>query len=165
MIASQLSGHCDLISNQLWCHQQNENWASETRDRCVKIVVSIVISAFVMSCKKYNNVCTRVTELFQRSREGYFGVYFPKNKHQNNPLVSAETVRHLSAYIILYISNNIIVLGSWQHISWWFSHPSNSWLSSLSWQWMVNRSPNHCGVAMPHGNTIWWHNLGRHWHR
>ena len=26
------------------------------------------------------------------------------NKHQNNPLVSAETVRHSSAYIILYIS-------------------------------------------------------------
>ena len=25
------------------------------------------------------------------------------NKHQNNPLVSAETVRHSSAYIILYI--------------------------------------------------------------
>ena len=26
-----------------------------------------------------------------------------ENKHQNNPLVSAETVRHLSIYIILYI--------------------------------------------------------------
>ena len=25
------------------------------------------------------------------------------NKHQNNPLVSAETVRHSSAYIILYV--------------------------------------------------------------
>ena len=25
------------------------------------------------------------------------------NKHQNNPLVSAETIRHSSAYIILYI--------------------------------------------------------------
>ena len=25
------------------------------------------------------------------------------NKHQNNPLVSAETIRHSSTYIILYI--------------------------------------------------------------
>ena len=31
-------------------------------------------------------------ELFQRSREGYFGVYL--NKHQNNTRVCAETVRH-----------------------------------------------------------------------
>ena len=38
-------------------------------------------------------------ELFQRSREVYFGVY---NKHQNKPLVSAETVRHESAYVVLY---------------------------------------------------------------
>ena len=27
------------------------------------------------------------------------------NKHQNNPLVSAETVRHSSTYIILYVNN------------------------------------------------------------
>ena len=32
------------------------------------------------------------------------------NKHNNNPLVSAETVRHSSTYIILYIS------ASYQHI-------------------------------------------------
>ena len=36
-------------------------------------------------------------ELFQRSREGYFGVY---NKHQNNTQVSAETVRHERTCII-----------------------------------------------------------------
>ena len=29
------------------------------------------------------------------------------NKHQNNPLVSAETVRHSSTNIILYMSNNM----------------------------------------------------------
>ena len=40
-----------------------------------------------------------------RSREGYFGVYFPElrsnkgNKHQNNTWVSAETVHHESANI------------------------------------------------------------------
>ena len=32
VIASQLSGNCDVIGNRLWCHQQNENRVSETRE-------------------------------------------------------------------------------------------------------------------------------------
>ena len=43
-------------------------------------------------------------ELFLRSLECYFGVY------QNNPLVSAETVRHSSTYIILCIHARISML-------------------------------------------------------
>ena len=43
VIASQLSGYCDVINNRLWRHQQNVNLASEARGWCVKIVVSIVI--------------------------------------------------------------------------------------------------------------------------
>ena len=39
VIVSQLSRHCDVISNLLWRHQQKKNRASETRGRCVKIVV------------------------------------------------------------------------------------------------------------------------------
>ena len=45
-------------------------------------------------------------EQFQRSREGYFGVYIPSCeatiegiKHKNYTQVSAETVRHESTYI------------------------------------------------------------------
>ena len=38
-------------------------------------------------------------ELFLRSLECYFCVY----KHKNNPLVSAETIRHSGTYIILYV--------------------------------------------------------------
>ena len=49
-IASQLSVHCDAISNRLWRHQQNVNRASKTRGRCVKIAVFIAINWFVMSC-------------------------------------------------------------------------------------------------------------------
>ena len=45
MIASKLAGHCDVISNRLWRHQQKENRASETSGRCVKIV----IHGFVLS--------------------------------------------------------------------------------------------------------------------
>ena len=42
-------------------------------------------------------------ELFQRSQEGYFGVYF---KFQNNTRQSAETVRHESTYIILFLTRH-----------------------------------------------------------
>ena len=37
VIASQLCGHFDAISNRLWRHQQNVNRASETRGWCVKV--------------------------------------------------------------------------------------------------------------------------------
>ena len=30
---------CDVIRNRLWRLQQNENWASEARERCVKVLV------------------------------------------------------------------------------------------------------------------------------
>ena len=39
MILSQLSGHCDIISNWLWHHQQILNRVSETQAWCVKIIV------------------------------------------------------------------------------------------------------------------------------
>ena len=39
VFASQLSGHCDAIANQLWRHQQNVKRATETRGWCVKILV------------------------------------------------------------------------------------------------------------------------------
>ena len=42
-------------------------------------------------------------ELFQRSREGYFCVYY---KHKNNTQVNAETVRHESTYIILFLTRH-----------------------------------------------------------
>ena len=40
---------------------------------------------------------------------------YKQNKHQNNPLVSAETVRHLSRYIILYIELNQTLCTSIYH--------------------------------------------------
>ena len=39
------------------------------------------------------------------------------NKHQNNPLVSAESVRHSSTYIILYIFNCIRLPARWAYAS------------------------------------------------
>ena len=53
-------------------------------------------------------------EMFLRSL-GCFLCLFPSllrnsvNKYRNNPLVGAETVRHSSTYIILYISTRQIV--------------------------------------------------------
>ena len=52
VIASPLSGHCDVISNRLWRRQQNENQANGTRECYVNIVVFIVISVSVMSWNK-----------------------------------------------------------------------------------------------------------------
>ena len=41
-------------------------------------------------------------EVLQRSREDHFGV----NKYQNNTRVRAETVRHESTYIILFLTRH-----------------------------------------------------------
>ena len=109
VIASQLSRYCDVISNRLWCHQQNEDRGGETRGRCVKIVVS---SSFVDSlCRVRDKIMYvfswRTVSALTRM---LFLCVFPSlprnsgNKHKNNPLVSAESVRHSSTYILLYIS-------------------------------------------------------------
>ena len=99
VIASQLSDHCDVISDRLWHHQKNGNRAGETRGRYVKIVVS---SSFMDSLCHVRNkalyillwrtvsVLTRVLVASQLGK--YTKV---------TPLVSTETVRHSSTYIIL----------------------------------------------------------------
>ena len=52
-------------------------------------------------------------ELFLRSLECYFGVYFPRCfatreiNIKNDILVSAETVRHASKYIVLCLFNPV----------------------------------------------------------
>ena len=48
------------VCNRLWRHQQNVNRASETHIWCVGIGFLIFISWFIMSCKRWNNVCTLV---------------------------------------------------------------------------------------------------------
>ena len=94
VLASQLSGHCDVISHRLWRLQQNVNRASTTLGQCVNIVVFIVIYRFVISCKKWNNACTLLTNCLCAHLSAIL-VFFPSllcnsgHKHQNNLLVSA----------------------------------------------------------------------------
>ena len=117
VIASQLSGHCDVISDWLWRHQQNENWASEARGRCVKIVV---LPSFIDSLCRVRNKILYV--LSWRTVSALTWVLFwclfssllhySGNKHQNNTLVSAETVRYSSTYIILYLWDEYVVTRS-----------------------------------------------------
>ena len=110
VIASQLSGHCDVISNRLLRHQQNEKQASETWGRCVKIVV---LSSFMEPLCRVRNKIMYVLSRWTVSALTRVLIWclFPSllrnsgNKHQNNPLVSAETVRHSSTYIILYFQH------------------------------------------------------------
>ena len=95
VFASQLSGHCVVIANQLWRHQQNLKRASETRGwcACAKPRFS-AINGFVMSCKNeimYALLWRTVNELTR----GLFWCLFLSllcnsgNKRQANPLVSA----------------------------------------------------------------------------
>ena len=92
VIASQLFGHCDVIDNWLWRHQQNKNWASEAVYR------SSFLSSFMDSlCCVRNKIMHVLSWRTVSARSNSW------NKHQNNPLVSAETVHRPSTYIILYI--------------------------------------------------------------
>ena len=70
MIASQLSGHCDVIRNRLWRYQQNENRASETRGRCIKLVMFIVIYGFVITGDPLHSraACTQPCNVNTHSR-------------------------------------------------------------------------------------------------
>ena len=108
MMASRLSGYCDVINNRLWRHQQNINLASEPRGRCVKIVVLIVILSSL--CRVRNKI---MHVLSWRTVSALTRVLilcsFPP-LHQNNPLVRAETVRHSSTYINTLPSCCTIVL-------------------------------------------------------
>ena len=106
---------CDVIS-------KNDDRASGTRGRCVKIVV---LSSFMDSlCRVRNKIMYvlswRTVSVLTRV---LFWYLFPSllrnsgNKHQYNLLVSAETFRHSSTYIILYVFNksNDRVYGKWEH--------------------------------------------------
>ena len=77
VIASQLSGHCDVISNRLWRHQQKVMRGSETWELWVKI---LVLASFMDSLYRVRNkiIMYSCDKLFMHSRECYFGVYFTK---------------------------------------------------------------------------------------
>ena len=107
VIASQLSCHCDVIGNRLWRHQQNENCVSETRERCVKI---IVLSSFMESFCCVRNKIMYVLSWWTISllTRVLFWCLFPsllrnsENKLQNKPFVNAETVRHSNIHYSIY---------------------------------------------------------------
>ena len=99
---------CDIISNRLWCHQENVNWLCEMQGRYVKHIVFIVIYGFIMSYE-YEMIYVLSWQIVSAFMRGLFWSLFPpslhnsRNKDQNNPLMSTETVHHLSPFIILYV--------------------------------------------------------------
>ena len=98
VITSQVSGHCVVISNRSWRHQENAcEWDT---GRCVKIIVFIVLSGFVVSCTKQNNICTLVTNCIC-THSSVILVFIPSLKIIP---VRTETVRYTSTYIILCTS-------------------------------------------------------------
>ena len=97
VIASQLSGNCDVISNRLWRRQQNDNRASERRGDVQRWSFLSSFMDSLCRVRKKNNVCTLATNCFS-------SVILVFINTKNNPRVSAETGRHSSTYIILYFS-------------------------------------------------------------
>ena len=94
VFASQLSGHCDVIANRLWRHQQNVKRASKTRTWCVKI---LVLASFMDSLCLVRNKIMYVLlwrTVYALTRV-LFWCLFPSllrnsgKKHQNNTLVDA----------------------------------------------------------------------------
>ena len=101
VIVTSLAIDCDVISGT--------KAERVRRERYVKIVV---LSSFMYSLCHVRNrmiyvLSWRTISVLTRV---LFCYLFPPllrnsgNKHQNNPLVSAQTVRHSSTYIIFYIS-------------------------------------------------------------
>ena len=115
VFASQLSGHCDVIANRLWRHQQNVKRASETRGWCVKILV--LASLMDSLCRVRNKIMYALLwrTVYTLTRV-LFWCLFPSllrnsgNKHQINTLVSTYTVCHPSTYIILYLIRKAVKL-------------------------------------------------------
>ena len=99
-----------LISNRLWHHKQNVNRASKTWSRCVRIV--FLSSHICFWCHVKNKIMYVLSwrTVYALTRVSFLSRFISLiasqcrgNKHQNNTLVRAKTVRHSSTYIILYI--------------------------------------------------------------
>ena len=94
VFVSQLPGHCDVIANPLWRHQQNVKRAREKRGWCVKILV--LVSFMDSLCRVRNKIMYVLLwrTVYALTRVLY-RCLFPSllrnsgNQHQNNPLVSA----------------------------------------------------------------------------
>ena len=131
VITSQLYGHCDVISNQMWLHQQSVNRTSKTRGRCVQIAI---LSSFMDSlCHVRNKMMFVLSwQTVYVLTWVLFWCLFPSllrnsgNKHQNNPVLSAfkrfATQVHSLLYIYMYPSNYAhmlccdLVPGSFTHV-------------------------------------------------
>ena len=74
-------------------------------------------------------------ELFMRSREGYFGVYFWGNEHNNNLRVHVSSAR--SAYVLLMTSQPITQVITWRHNCDTSMHCMTSQLDcdASMWKW------------------------------
>ena len=117
------SRYCVTIVWPLWRHQQSivtssaQRKPGERRRHGDDVSLSSFLSSFMDSLCRVRNKTMYV--LSRRTISAHTRVLFwnlfpsllrnPGNKHQNNPLMSTETVCHSSAYIILYVipSDNI----------------------------------------------------------
>ena len=93
VFASQLSGHCDVIANRLWHHQQNVKRARHGDD----MRRSSFLESFMDSLCRVRNKIMYVLlwqTVYALTRVLFWCLFLSLlcksgNKHQNNPLVSA----------------------------------------------------------------------------
>ena len=102
VIASQLPGHCDVISRT---KIERVRYGDDVKR------LSFLSSFMDSLCRVRNNIMYVLSwQTVSALTRALFWCLFPsllRNsgiKHQNNTLVSVETVRYSSTYIILYIS-------------------------------------------------------------
>ena len=115
VFASQLSGHCDVIADRLWGHQQNVMRASETRGLCVKI---LVLASFMDSLCRVRNRIMYV--LSSNTRVLFWCLFY--YKHQITLLwVHKQFATRVHTLFSIY-SSNIFQRGFWLAGSWAVIH-------------------------------------------
>ena len=106
VLSSQLSGLSDVISNWLWHHQQNANPTSETRGRCVKIVVLSSFKHPLCSVRKKMMIHVLLRRIVYANTRARYWCLYPSllrnsgHKHKHNLLVNASALHYSGAYII-----------------------------------------------------------------
>ena len=148
VIASQWSGHCDVISNQLWRHRQNVNRTSETRGRCVQIVV---LSPFMYILCRVTNKITSLDEKCVSWLKFHFGVYQINTKITLSWAHKQFATRVHNYTILIFESCDVQFASNYfaNHIS--FSH-TGQWLVFgyvyFSNNWAVNPLRDNSGFEI-----------------
>ena len=134
VIASQLSGHCDVISNLLWHHKAKRKLNECGMGTMCKLRHFYVIYGLVMSWKKWNNLCNLVTNCFcvhlsvilvftsLVALQLGFGVYIPRcfgAREINTKIILMWVLKQFVTPVhTLFSISSVMTLRSWNNLKW-----------------------------------------------